>query len=78
MILSFSSLFTTSKGNGNLVEKLLQNDDDMLNESDIAIMHGSYKKLVSKFCATRWPARVDTLSTLIAKYKIILEALEQI
>ena len=31
-----------------------------------------------KFCATRWTARVDTLSALIVKYKLILEALEQI
>ena len=50
----------------------------MLNESDIAIKQGSQKKSVPKVCATRWTARVDTLSALIAKYKLILEALEQI
>ena len=50
----------------------------MLNESDIAIKQGSHKKSVPKFCATRWTARVDTLSTLIAQYKLVLEALEQI
>ena len=27
---------------------------------------------------TRWTARVDTLSAVIAKYKLILESLEQI
>ena len=46
----------------------------MLNESDIAIKQGPHKKSVQKFCATRWTARVDTLSALIVKYKLILEA----
>ena len=50
----------------------------MLNDSDIAIKQGSHKKSVSKLCATRWTARVDTLSALIAKYKLILDALEQV
>ena len=50
----------------------------MLNESDIAIKQGSHKKSVPKFYATRWTARVDTLSAVNAKYKQILEALEQI
>ena len=67
-----------SKENDDLAEQLLQTDDDMLNESDIAIKQGSHKKSVPKFCATRWTARVDTLSALIAKYKLILEALDQI
>ena len=67
-----------SKENDDLAAQLLQTDDDMLNESDIAIKQGSYKKSVPKFCATRWTARVDTLSAIIAKYKLILEALEQI
>ena len=48
----------------------------MLNESDIAIKQGSHKKSVPNFCATRWTARVDTLSVLIAKYILNLEALE--
>ena len=42
-------------------------DDDMLNESDIEIKQGSHKKSVPQFCATRWTARVDTLSAIIAK-----------
>ena len=67
-----------SKENDDLAEQLLQTDDDMLNESDIAIKQGSHNKSVSKLCATRWTARVDTLSALIAKYKLILEALGQI
>ena len=44
----------------------------------IAIKQGTHRKSVTKFCATRWTARVDTLSALIAKYKLILETLEQI
>ena len=67
-----------SEENDDLAEQLLRTDDDMLNESDIAIKQGSQKKSVPKVCATRWTARVDTLSALIAKYKLILEALEQI
>ena len=64
-----------SKENDDLTEKLLQTDDDMLNESDIGLKQGSHEKSVPKFC---WTARVDTLSALIAKYKLILEALQQI
>ena len=67
-----------SKDNDDFAEQLLQTDDDMLNESDIAIKQGSHKKSVPQFCATRWTARVETLSAIIAKYKLILEALEQI
>ena len=67
-----------SKENDDFAEKLVQTDDGMLNESHIAIKQGSHKKSVSKFCATRWTARVDTLSALFAKYKLILEALKQI
>ena len=67
-----------SKENDDLAEQLIQTDDDMLNESDIAIKQGSHKKSAPQFCATRWTARVDTLSAIIAKYKQILEALEQI
>ena len=67
-----------SKENDDFAEQLVQTDDDMQNESDIAIKQGSHKKTVPKLCATRWTARVDTLSAVIAKYKRILEALEQI
>ena len=56
-----------SKENDDLAEQLLQTDDDMLNESDFAIK----QKSVLKFCATLWTARVDTLSAIIAKYKLI-------
>ena len=42
-----------SKENYDLAEQLLQTDDDMLNESDIAIKQGSPKRSVSTLCATR-------------------------
>ena len=67
-----------NKENDDLAEQLLQTADDMLDESNIAIKQGSHKKFVPMFCATRWTARVDILSALIAKYKQILEALAQI
>ena len=63
-----------SKDNDDFAEQLLQTDDDMLNESDIAIKQGSHKKSVPQFCATRWTAII----IMIAKYTLILEALEQI
>ena len=50
----------------------------LMNLTYIAIKQGSHKKSVINFCATRWTARVDTLSAFIAKYKLILEALVQI
>ena len=75
-ILEYASV--ASKDNDDFAEQLLQTDDDMLNESDIAIKQGSHKKSVPQFCATLWTARVDTLSANIDKYKLILEALEQI
>ena len=50
----------------------------MLNKSDIVIKQGSHKKSVPKFYAIRWTASVDTLSALIAKYKLALETLKQI
>ena len=43
-----------SKDNDDFSEQLLQTDDDMLNESDIAIKQGSHKKSVPQFCATRY------------------------
>ena len=59
-----------SKDNDDFAEQLLQTDDDMLNESDIAIKQGSHKKSVPQFCATRWTAIIIII--IIAKYKLIL------
>ena len=33
---------------------------------------------IPKFCATRWTARVSTLSAIIAQYDIVLATLDQI
>ena len=38
----------TSKEHDELAEQLLQSDDDILNESDIAIKQGSHNKSVQK------------------------------
>ena len=43
-----------SKENYDFVEQRLLTDDDMLNESGIAIKQGSHNKSVPKFCAIRW------------------------
>ena len=45
-------------------------EDDELGESMVAIEAGSRRHHVPKFCATRWSARVSTLSALIAKYTV--------
>ena len=50
----------------------------MPNKSGIAIKQGSHKKSVPRLCGTRWTARGDTLSALIANYKLILDSLEQL
>ena len=64
-----------------------QGDDqqliDLLTESDEgdstqAIREGSRRRVVPAFCATRWTARVSTLSTLLAKYVTVLKTLEKI
>ena len=39
---------------------------------------GSKRQTVPKFCATRWSAKVTTLSALLAKYGSVLLALDEI
>ena len=51
---------------------------DDLSESAKAIKEGAKKKTVPKFCATRWTARLSTLSAIIGKYLNVLRALEKI
>ena len=43
----------------------LLTDVDDLSESARAIKEGAKKKIVPKFCATRWTARLTTLSAII-------------
>lgn len=49
-----------------------------LQEFMCAIQRGSKKQFVPKFCATRWSARLETVSALLAKYATVLDALDKI
>lgn len=62
------------------LHNLLTKTDAVGDLSDLAqaIKDGGKKKTVPKFCATRWTARVSTLSALLAKYVEVLRALERI
>ena len=53
-------------------------DSDEFTQSIQALKEGSQKVSVSKFCPTRWSARLLTLSTLLAKYPTVLDALDTI
>ena len=53
-------------------------EPDEMSESAKAIKEGGKKKTVPKFCATRWTARVSTLSALLSKYIEVIRALEKI
>ena len=49
-----------------------------LSVSAEAIKEGGKKRTVPKFCATRWTARITTLSALLSKYVEVIRALETI
>ena len=69
----------SDKGDGQeLFELLTETDEGELSESAEAIKEGGKNKTVPKFCATRWTARVSTLSALLAKYVEVLRTLEEI
>ena len=63
-----------------MVERCLTEADaaDNLAESTQAIKEGGRKRCVPTFCATRWTARLSTLSTLLSKYVEVLRTLETI
>ena len=54
--------------NEELLEGLTTADDDELADSVTTIKSGAKRKSVPKCCATRWSARVCTLSAMLAKY----------
>lgn len=54
------------------------NSDNELMISETLIDKASKKHLVPKLCETRWTARVETLSALIAEYKCITQSLGDI
>ena len=50
-------------------------DEDEEDESVKTMEEGSKRQTVPKFCATRWSAKVTTLSALLAKYGSVVLAL---
>ncbi|CAC5375766.1 unnamed protein product [Mytilus coruscus] len=54
------------------------NNDDEPMLSDTLIEKVGKRHSIQKLCETRWTARVDTLSSLIAKYKSITQSLQDI
>ena len=73
----FLEVASTDQGK-ELLDFLMIEDDDELSESMTEIEAGSRRYHVPKFCATRWSARVRTLSALIAKYVTVLETMGRI
>ena len=73
----FLNVASSCSGDHHLLN-LLTSDDGDLSKSAEAIKEGGKKKIVPKFCATRWTARVSTLSSLLSKYVEVLKALENI
>ena len=53
-------------------------DSDEFTQSIQALKEGSQKVTVPKFCPTRWSARLLTLSSVLAKYPTVLDALDTI
>ncbi|VDI21253.1 Hypothetical predicted protein [Mytilus galloprovincialis] len=54
------------------------NNDDEPMLSDTLIEKARKKHSIQKLCETRWTARANTLSSLIAKYKSITQSLQDI
>ena len=47
-------------------------DEDVEDESAKTLEEGSKRQTVPKLCASRWSAKVTTLSALLAKYRSVL------
>ena len=73
-VLESVTLSGTQGDDQQLVDLLTENDEG---NSTQAIRERSRRKVVPAFCATRWTARVSTLSTLLAKYVTVLKTLEK-
>ena len=76
-------LVAAPKGKNTDVSELLSAlvacaDEDEEDESAKTLEEGSKRQTVPKFCATRWSAKVTTLSALLAKYGSVLLALDEI
>lgn len=57
---------------------VVPDDSGARTTSEALIDKAAKKKQVPKLCETRWTARVDTLSAVIANYKCIIQSLEDI
>ena len=58
--------------------KASEENSETLSDSFDAIQRGSNASTVPKFCATRWTARVTTLSAFLPKYCSVSQALKMI
>ena len=52
--------------------------DEDVKESNKGLKIGAGRKSVPKLCLTRWSAKFDTISAIIAKYPIVLQTLSSI
>ena len=60
-----------------LLDLLTETDcTEKVSESAQALKEGGKKSTVPKFCATRWTARISTLSALLSKYIDVIKALQ--
>ncbi len=72
-------VFRSGEDDGQLLDLLTETDSTGdLSESAENVKDGGKKKTVPKFCATRWTARLSTLSAILAKYLDILRTLETV
>ena len=60
-----------------LLDLLTETDcTEEVSDSAQAVKEGGKRSTVPKFCATRWTARISTLSALLSKYIDVIKALE--
>ena len=74
----FLKVSSSCSGDHHLLNLLASDAAGDLSKSAEAMKKGGNRKTVPKFCATRWTARVSTLSSLLSKYVEVLKALENI
>ena len=60
------------------VDYLVGDTDQDVSKSNKNICKAFSKSQLSKLCETRWSARIDTLSLIIAKYKPLISFLEDV
>ena len=75
LFLESASICGTEVDDQKLIDLLTESDEG---DSTQAIQEGLRRRMVPAFCATRWTARISTLSTLLAKYVTVLKTLEKI